>query len=72
MTTLFSLKGMCAFNEECGAPSPFFPIRGGEPPFWVFTFWEGETLALPYLNPFILPCLSRVRVFVVARVLASS
>ena len=75
MKTLFSLKGMCAFNEECGAPSPCFPIKGGgEPHFWVFTFWEGETLALPYLNPFIPPSSSRVRVraFVVARVLASS
>ena len=74
MKTLFSLKGMCAFNEECGAPSPCFPIKGGgEPHFWVFTFWEGETLALPYLNPFIPPSSSRVRVraFVVARVLAS-
>ena len=76
ITTLFltSIKGVCAFNEECGAPSPCFPIKGGgEPHFWVFTFWEGETLALPYLNPFIPPSSSRVRVraFVVARVLAS-
>ena len=39
MTTLFSLKGMCAFNEECGTPSPCFPIKGGgEPHFWAFTF----------------------------------
>ena len=56
-------------------PSPCFPIKGGgEPHFWVFTFWKGETLPLSYLNPFIPPFSSRVRVraFVVARVLASS
>ena len=61
ITTLFltSIKGVCAFNEECGAPSPCFPIKGGgEPQFGFFTFWEGETLALPYLNPFFVTCSS--------------
>ena len=48
MTTLFSLKGMCAFKEECGTPSPCFRIKGGgEPHFLVYTILGGETLALP-------------------------
>ena len=73
ITTLFltSIKGVCAFNEECGAPSPCFPIKGGgEPHFGFFTFWEGKLLLFLISTPS--SSRVRVRAFVVARVLASS
>ena len=73
ITTLFltSIKGVCAFNEECGAPSPCFPIKGGgEPHFGCFTFGEGKLLLFVISTPS--SSRVRVRAFVVARVLASS
>ena len=73
ITTLFltSIKGVCAFNEECGAPSPCFPIKGGGEPHFGFLHFLGGKLLLFLIST---PSSSRVRVraFVVARVLASS
>ena len=53
MSTLFSLKGMCAFKEECGTPSPCLPIKGGEPHFLVFTIWgRNSCSSLPHTPSF--------------------
>ena len=56
ITTLFltSIKGVCAFNEECGAPSPCFPIKGGgEPHFGFFTFWGGRNSCSSLSQPLL-------------------
>ena len=60
---------MCAFNEECGAPSPCFPIKGGGEPHFV-----REKLLLFLISTSSFPLLRHVFAFVgfiVAHVLAS-